>query len=231
MSDGRRMLSLTQAHVARVHRQMEDLGQLPGLEPQTDADYADWVDRILATHPAPGMPTQLFACGSLIWRPEIEHLGERGGMLRGWHRSFCLRQWRFRGSLDFPGLMMALDRGGECQGVLFELPDRDLEGQLHRLFRREFTIKPNTNMPCWLDVETDAGTVPALVFVMNRDSPQYAGDLTPEDVADVLARACGHLGTGAEYLLNTITQLEARGMHDPGLWLLQELVAERIGPV
>ncbi len=77
----------------------------------------------------------------------------------------------------------------------------------------------------------DRGSVPALVFVMNRESPQYAGDLTPNEIADVLAKSCGHLGTGAEYLLNTVTQLEARGMHDHGLWRLQELVAERIGPV
>jgi cation transport protein ChaC len=231
MEHRQRVLSLTPAHVARVHRQIEDKGQPPGLMPQTDQDYADWVDRILASHPAPDRPTQLFAYGSLIWRPEIEHGGEQGGFLPGWRRSFCLRQWRFRGSPEYPGLMMSLDLGGACQGVLFELPDRDLETQFHQLFRREFTIKPNTNIPRWLTVETDAGQVAALVFVMNRESPQYAGNLSPEDIADVLAQSCGHLGTGAEYLLNTVTQLEARGMHDEGLWRLQELVAERIGPV
>lgn len=223
-----RVLSLTPAHVARVHRKMDDKGQPPGLDPQTDEDYSEWVGRILSSHPAPEKPTQLFAYGSLIWRPEIEHRGEKEGVLEGWRRSFCLRQWRFRGSPELPGLMMSLDLGGECQGVLFELIDRDLETQLHKLFRREFTIKPNTNIPRWLTVRTADGPVPALVFVMNRDSPQYAGNLTPEEVADVLAESCGHLGTGADYLLNTVTQLEARGMHDPGLWNLQKLVASRI---
>ena len=63
---------------------------------------------------------------------------------------------------------------------------------------------------------------------MNQECPQYAGDLEPEEVADILAQSCGHLGTGAEYLLNTVTQLELRGMHDEGLWLLQKLVADRI---
>ncbi|WP_198671152.1 gamma-glutamylcyclotransferase [Oceanibium sediminis] len=223
------MLSLTADHVARVHKDIKDTGQPPGLMPQTDADYAEWVARVLASHPAPDRPTQLFAYGSLIWRPEIEHKREQGGVLRGWRRSFCLRQWRFRGSPEYPGLMMSLQSGGQCQGVLFELPETDLEAQFHRLFRREFTIKPITNIPTWLEVETDDGPVQALVFVMNTDSPQYAGDLPPEEVAEVLAQACGHLGTGADYLLNTVTQLEARGMHDEGLWRLQELVAERIG--
>ena len=88
MEHGTRVLSLTPAHVARVHREIEDRGQPPGLQPQTDEDYADWVGRVLASHPAPDKPTELFAYGSLIWRPEIEHRGERGGILRDWRRSF-----------------------------------------------------------------------------------------------------------------------------------------------
>lgn len=66
---------------------------------------------------------------------------------------------------------------------------------------------------------------------MNRQSPLYAGDLSSEEVADVLAKSCGHLGTGAQYLMNTVVQLEMRGIDDKYLWRLQELVAERITPV
>ncbi|MGI1662880.1 gamma-glutamylcyclotransferase [Palleronia sp. KMU-117] len=229
MDRGHRTPSLTAAHIKLVHRDIEDQGPPPGQQVQTDEDYADWVARILAAHPAPDRPTHLFVYGSLIWRPEIDHVGERIGVLRGWHSSFCLRQLRFRGSPEFPGLMMSLDEGGECRGVLLELPAEDLEAQFNRLFRREFTVKPNTNTPLWLTVETGTGRVPALTFVMNRESPLYAANLMPEEVADVLAKSCGHLGTGAEYLLNTVTQLESRGIHDPGLWRLQELVAQRIG--
>ena len=67
-----------------------------------------------------------------------------------------------------------------------------------------------------------------MTFVMNRASPLYAGRLSLEAVADVLARACGHWGTGAEYLLNTVSHLEAKGIRDSNLWRLQRLVAERI---
>ena len=228
MDNGDRAIALTAEHVAKVHREVEDGGPPAGLVPQTDQDYAEWVDRVIATHPAPDRPTQLFAYGSLIWRPEIEHEGERDALLHGWHRSFCLRQWRFRGSPEYPGLMMSLDRGGRCQGVLFELPAGDLEDRFNQLFRREFTLKPITNIPTWLEVETPTGVEPALVFTMNPECPQYAGDLSPDEIADILAQSCGHLGTGADYLLNTVTQLELRGMHDEGLWQLQQLVAERI---
>jgi cation transport protein ChaC len=223
-----RTLALTPAHVARVHRSVEDTGPPPGMVLHSDADYAERVATILRTNPAPDRPIRLFAYGSLIWKPEIAHQEETPGMALGWHRAFCLRQQRFRGTVEVPGLMMALDRGGRCKGVLYTLPPEDPAGQMDRLFRREFTVKPITNMPRWITVATAAGPVPALAFVVNRASANYAGRLPPDAVADVLSRACGHWGSGAEYLLNTVTQLEARGMADAALWRLQKLVAERI---
>jgi glutathione-specific gamma-glutamylcyclotransferase len=228
MQAASRTLSLTPDHIARVHRVVDDTGPPLGVLQQTDADYADWVARIAGSHPDPDRPTQLFAYGSLIWKPEIEHSAEQTGVARGWHRAFCLRQHRFRGTPDQPGLMMALDRGGQCRGVLYELPRGNLEIQLDRLFRREFTVKPINSMPRWITVQTASGPVKALGFVMNRASPYYAGRLPLEDVARTLAMACGHWGSGAEYLLNTVTHLESRGIHDSGLWRLQKMVAEQI---
>lgn len=223
-----RQLSLTTDHIAKVHRQVEDQGPASGTIPQTDQGYAEWVSRLLGSHPAPERPTQLFAYGSLIWKPEIEHAREQIAVTRGWRRSFCFRTPRFRGTPDFPGLMMALDVGGDCEGVLLELPPDDLPAQFDRLFRREFSTDPPNSMPHWIEVETDEGTLPALAFVMNRASKLYVGGITRDEAADILARACGSWGSGAEYLLNTVSHLEAKGIHDEELWLLQEVVARRI---
>jgi cation transport protein ChaC len=222
-----RQMSLTPDHVARVNRTVVDQPAAAG-SMHNDADYAARVAEIIASHPEPGAPIRLFAYGSLIWKPEIPHTAEAEARAHGWHRSFCLRQVRYRGSPDFPGLMMALDRGGSCRGMLYTLPDEDVPGQLNRLFRREFTVKPITNMPRWIWVDVAGQRQPALAFVMNRASSNYAGRLPPEAVADVLARACGHVGSGAEYLYNTVSHLQAKGIHDAGLWRLQALVAERI---
>jgi ChaC-like protein len=65
--------------------------------------------------------------------------------------------------------------------------------------------------------------------VVDRQSPHYAARLSPDDVADVLATAAGHLGSGAEYLRQTVSRLEALGIRDRNLWRLQALVAARIG--
>ena len=67
-----------------------------------------------------------------------------------------------------------------------------------------------------------------MAFVMNRSAPTYVGRLPLEEVADVLARACGHWGSGADYLRNTVAHLEEHGIRDRNLWRLQALVAERI---
>ncbi len=38
--------------------------------------------------------------------------------------------------------MLGLDRGGQCKGVAFRLPQGDLRAQLSTLFRREMTQSP-----------------------------------------------------------------------------------------
>src|SRR5215212_389922 len=122
-----RKLSLTADHVTRIHRLVQDSGIPAGIQAQTDTDYEGWIEQMIRTNPAPASPPRLFAYGSLIWKPETEHLGEQLAIARGWHRTFCLRLPRFRGTPEEPGLMMALDRGGQCIGVLYDLPPGDLE--------------------------------------------------------------------------------------------------------
>jgi cation transport protein ChaC len=220
-------MDLTPELVARVHRDLADEGPVPGLDYHDDADYAAITASMLAEHP-PRTPCWLFAYGSLIWKPEIPHVDEMRGLVRGYHRAFCFRVQRFRGTRAEPGLMMALDRGGGCGGMLYRLPDDDLQAQVDKLFRREFTVKPPNCRPRWITVAAPSGPVRAIAFVMNRAAPSYAGKLPVEEVADILSRACGHWGSGAEYLHNTVHHLEAKGIHDRHLWHLQQLVAARI---
>jgi cation transport protein ChaC len=90
------------------------------------------------------------------------------------------------------------------------------------------TVRPPGNFPRWIEVEADGAVRPAIAFTANPDSPNYQGGLTLEEVAARLSEACGHWGSGAEYLLNTVAALEAAGIHDPYLWALQDRVAGMI---
>jgi len=43
------------------------------------------------------------------------------GKIYGFHRSFCMLTKLGRGSFENPGLMLGLDKGGSCKGILFKL--------------------------------------------------------------------------------------------------------------
>ena len=223
----RHEMSLTAELVALVHRQVADPGTPPGFEALTDQDHDDRQAALLASH-SKGEDLWLFAYGSLIWKPACEVDRQHRALLRGWHRKFCLRLVRYRGTADCPGLMMALDIGGACRGVAQRIAARHVEERLGQLLRRETSVKPASNVPRWVTIETEKGKQRAIAFAINRTGPTYSGPHTLEETADILARACGHWGSGAEYLMHTVAHLEDLGIHDRYLWRLQELVAERI---
>jgi cation transport protein ChaC len=224
-------MRLTADHVALVHRGMPvaDEAQPPaGAIKSTDEDYAATISRLLATGPDRA-DMWFFAYGSLIWKPACEFVEIRTGVVRGWHRAFCLG-WntRFRGSEKNPGLMLALDHGGACKGVAYRLPPDAVEANLKKLLEREMGWKPSPFPPRWVDIVTHERRIRALTFCIDRNSGRYVSGLDEAQLAGVLAKAVGARGSMAEYLFNTITHLESLGIHDPHLWRLQELVAAQI---
>lgn len=226
MAQKERQLSLTAELVARVERMEPDPGPDPGTSDHTEAEYDAVVEALLSEY-TPG-ELWIFAYGSLIWNPEFESLESRGATAGGWHRSFCLKLTRWRGTRELPALMLALDRGGSCKGVAYRLPAKDHFGQIGLLVRRELDANPPTNVPRWISVKTKGGTLRALTFVADPDGRAYAGRLSLERVAHVLARAAGHWGSTAQYLFRTVTMLEQHGIRDRNLWRIQSLVAQEI---
>lgn len=226
MLSGRYGLALTPEIAALVERQEPDAGPEPGIPEPSDADLDRMAEALLGRHrPA---TLKVFAYGSLIWKPEFDVHSSVGASAKGWHRSFCMRLTRWRGTREMPGLMMTLDRGGSCVGRLYELPAADPKEQILRLLDREVDAIPPTNMPRWIKVSAGGQVVTALSFVASRDGPAYVGRLPLTDVAQVIALAAGHWGSGAVYLQRTVANLEQYGIRDRNLWLLQELVAREI---
>ena len=190
----------------------------------SDADLSASLDRQLADHD--GGDLWVFGYGSLMWKPERDMRDCRPALLNGWHRRFCLWQWRYRGSRQSPGLVLALDRGGACRGLAWRIPAPDVRKKAWSLWKRE--MLGNGYRARWVTLTTVDGPMRALVFTANTESERYAGRLTDEMAADHIARACGEEGASAEYLLETVLKCEQLGIHDRFLWRLQELVAERM---
>src|SRR5262249_48760753 len=149
---------------------------------------------------APEGDIWLFAYGSLIWNPDHDFVEHLRATAIGWHRSFCLRLTRWRGTREVPALMMALDRGGSCTGIAYRLPEADRHEQIERLLRRETDGIPATNVARWITINAGGRPVRALAFVVSRTGSAYAGPQPHEVAARVIARAAGHWGSAAAYL-------------------------------
>jgi glutathione-specific gamma-glutamylcyclotransferase len=221
-----RMMALTPELVALCWRKEEKRGVDKRWTPLTDSQQDALAGRLCRE--AGGEPLWVFAYGSLIWRPTFEAVEQRRATAIGWHRSFCMDITDWRGTPEQPGLMMALDRGGRCEGVAYRLPDDGLFGQVARLVRREILFREDLSMVRWIPLRSGSGAIRALVFWAGPTGEGISLKLPLDKVAWVLARACGYAGSGAEYLYNTVAHLEELGIRDRNLWRLQRLVAEEI---
>lgn len=219
-------MSLTPELVALCHREEIDPGPSGEWTQLNDDDFRALALRLSGE--ADEGPLWVFAYGSLIWKPAFESVEQRCASAYGWHRSFCLDLVRWRGSAAQPGLMMALERGGRCDGVIYRLPDGEKPAQIERLLRREIDDHESVSSVRWVPVRTAQGSLRALGFWVGVTGRGTSLRQPLERVARILARACGHVGSGAEYLYNTVSHLETFGIHDRNLWRLQELVADEI---
>lgn len=167
----------------------------------------------------------LFAYGSLIWNPLIDVAEKRLGTAYGYHRRFCIWSELGRGSPDRPGLVLALDHGGVCRGMLLRVAQDRIESELDLIWQREMLT--SVYHARWLRVRSAAGPVEALAFIVNRAHSRYAGRLSDERVLDALATAEGPIGRCADYLIETVACLQALGICEPGLAALNDKLVAR----
>ena len=136
----------------------------------------------------------------------------RPALLHGYHRRFCLYSRDYRGTPERPGLVLGLDRGGSCHGIAYRLPPADVGAALDRIWAREMTGRVYEMRR--VAVRTPQRKVTAQACVVRRQSPDYAGRLSPDAAAALLAAAVGGRGTGRDYLANTVRHLQALGIRD-----------------
>lgn len=182
-------------------------------------------DEMLAEAPSGDM-IWVFGYGSLIWNPAFEYDEMHTGTLYGYHRQFCIWSKIGRGSPEAPGMMLALDLGGSCTGIVLGVTRDRAEEELTSVFMRELTGE--TYHAKWGKVRTDQGWVKAITFVANHDAEQFVGRRPLEEVARYIAQGCGHLGPCKDYLFNTTQHLEDLGLKDPMMRRLCDLVEQEL---
>jgi glutathione-specific gamma-glutamylcyclotransferase len=173
-----------------------------------------------------GGPVWIFAYGSLMWNPDFDFAESLPAFLHGYHRGFCLYSRDYRGTPERPGLVLGLDRGGSCHGITYLLPADRIGETLDRIWAREMTGRVYEMRPVTL--RTAAGRVRGHACVVRRASPDYAGRLSVDEAARLLAAAVGGRGTGREYLANTVRHLAELGIHDALLHRIEARVAQLV---
>ena len=165
----------------------------------------------------------IFAYGSLMWDREFPHIAAEPALLHGYHRRFCLYSYDYRGSRTRPGLTLGLDRGGTCRGIVFRLPPEGVAEAIDTLWSREMTA-PRVYDMRRLPVQTASGGLSGFAFTVRRGHPDYAGRLTLDQTAQIIAVAVGRRGTNRDYLASTLRHLADLGLADTRLVRLSERV-------
>lgn len=157
----------------------------------------------------------VFGYGSLIWNPEIEFDRAILARAHGYHRAFCIRSTRYRGTPSRPGVVLGLDRGGSCVGVAMRLRHPKRRESISRLYDRE--MLNNVYTPTLVAVTLRSGAqIRALSFVADRTSPAYER-LSDTQIIERLRDCSGKRGANRDYAINTFHALHERGVHDARL--------------
>ncbi|ANC91823.1 gamma-glutamylcyclotransferase [Azospirillum humicireducens] len=180
----------------------------------------------------PGSDLWVFGYGSLMWNPEFPFVERHAATLPGYHRSFCVSSHRYRGTPERPGLVLGLDRGGSCRGIVFRVAVADVPATLDCLWEREMinrVYRPKLLQVRLRDGRSAGGleAVRACCFVVDRDHPQYCRGLDESAVVCRIADCCGQRGPNIEYLANTVRHLDGLGIRDGRLSRLLRLASDR----
>jgi glutathione-specific gamma-glutamylcyclotransferase len=166
----------------------------------------------------------IFAYGSLMWRPGFAYAEAAPARLHGYHRSLCVFSWVHRGTRETPGVVLGLDRGGSCRGWAFRVSAAQEPELLEYLDGRELVTDVYRRKR--LPVTIAGRRVPAWGYIVRREHPQYAGQLAADRLLDLVRRGVGRSGNCRDYLVTTVSHLEAMGIVDGPLHALAKALED-----
>lgn len=165
----------------------------------------------------------VFAYGSLMWRPGFDFLERVPARLIGLHRALCVYSFVHRGTPERPGLVLGLDRGGMCRGIVFRIAAAARAETVAYLRAREQVTGVYIEAMRRIELEEKARRqVRALCYLIDRSHAQYAGRLTLEECLHHVRQGHGSSGANRDYVLDAVQALERLGYRETELHLLAE---------
>jgi cation transport protein ChaC len=173
----------------------------------------------------------VFGYGSLMWRPHFDYEEAARARVSGFSRCFCIYSTHHRGTPERPGIVLGLDRGGECTGMAFRIAEARAAQTIAYLREREqvYGVYREAMIPIAIDDGGPRRHVHALAYIVERWHPTYTGRLSLIGQARLIRQAEGLSGTNLDYLVNTVRHLRALGIRDRVLERLLALTAPHLG--
>jgi glutathione-specific gamma-glutamylcyclotransferase len=173
-----------------------------------------------------GTPFWIFAYGSLMWNPKFTWDARHVATIRGYHRSFRLWSRLNRGTPENPGLVLTLECGGSCRGLVYRIAPDLVQEQMQLIWKREMMY--GSYRPRWLNCVVGHETIRALCFTVNRECSGYTGEIPIEVMVESIASAAGRYGPAHDYLFKTSETLHQHGVRDTRVEQLCSLVKARL---
>ncbi len=167
----------------------------------------------------------VFGYGSLMWRPGFAFVERAPARLHGRRRAFCIYSVHHRGTPQRPGLVLGLAPGGSVRGVAYRVAPHDWPEARAYLQEREQPTETYVEAQVRLRL-IGRGSVRAVAYLSDTRHPQWAGALSLEAQARLIAGARGLSGANIDYLRDLVAHLRAEGLRDAGMSRLLERVSE-----
>ena len=168
----------------------------------------------------------VFGYGSLMWRPEFDYVERAAATLHGRRRAFCIYSVHHRGTYERPGLVLGLAPGGATRGAAFRVAEADWPKVYAYLLEREQPTETYIEARRAVRL-ADGRRVEALVFLSDIRHAQWAGALSQERQAELIAGARGLSGPNIDYLRDLVMHLREEGIRDVGMEHLLTMVEAR----
>ncbi len=175
--------------------------------------------------PAP-LGRWVFGYGSLMWRPGFHFVERRAALHHGRRRAFCIYSVHHRGTPERPGLVLGLAPGGAVRGAAYWVAEDAWPDTYDYLLEREQPTETYAEAEIGLRLE-DGRHVRAVSFLSDRMHPQWAGDLSLDKQAELIAGAKGLSGRNVDYLRDLVEHLREAGVSDQAMERLLQMVEAR----
>jgi glutathione-specific gamma-glutamylcyclotransferase len=150
-----------------------------------------------------------------MWNPGFTFQHVQQARLTGFHRRLSVYSNHYRGTFEKPGLVLGLDQGGHCDGLVYKISPSSWTETITYVRARELVTEIYHEVV--LPVQVGKDILHAITYVVDPTHEQFAPEKSVEETLEFIKQGCGISGSCEDYVKNTVLHLRAMGVHEENL--------------